>query len=90
MQQQNQLLHELLMKEKKEGSTPDYAYLTPEKPGLISSQMKNRAAMIKGSPVGKREYEEDPNGYLAAGLYESDGSPIWGHDMQLQLANIFG
>jgi hypothetical protein len=48
--------------------------------------------LIKGSPVCKCVYEENPDSYLATGMYYSYGSPIWGtpknKDMKLQLANF--
>ncbi len=50
--------------------TPSVGSTTPKKTGR--GQMKSHAAMIRGSPVGKRVYKEDPDRNVATGLYESD------------------
>ncbi len=58
----------------------------------MSSQITSRAALIKGSPFGKRTCEKDPDSYLATGMYYYDGSPIWNtpknKDMKLPLDKI--
>jgi hypothetical protein len=52
----------------------------------------SRKALIRGSPVNKETYDEDPRGYGDTGMYEIDGTPKWGvprnKDMKLQLAKF--
>ena len=52
----------------------------------------DRKALIRGSPVDKKTYDEDPRGYRDTGMYEIDGTPKWGvprnKDMKLQLAKF--
>jgi hypothetical protein len=62
---------------------------TPGKPDLLTN---GRTALIRGSPVDKETYDEDPSGYRDTGVYEIDGSRTWGvpknKDMKLQLAKF--
>jgi hypothetical protein len=89
-QEQNRQLREALAQKTTGGMTPSVGFTTPKKTGR--GQMKSHATMIRGSPVDKRVYKEGPDGYVATGLYESDGSPIWGvpknKGMKLQLAKF--
>jgi hypothetical protein len=82
--------NEILSKKIEEAPTSGYQYMTPTKPGRC--QKNRQAAMIRGSPVDKHAYNEDPTSYDATGLYDQHGNPIWGvpknKDMKLPLAKF--
>jgi hypothetical protein len=71
-QEQNRLLREALAQTTTGGMAPSVGFTTPNKTGR--GQMKSHATVIRGSPVDKRVYKEDPDSYVATGLYESDGA----------------
>jgi hypothetical protein len=56
------------------------------------TQKKVLAALIRGSPVDKKEFNKDPSGYQATTMYKYSGEPKWGvaknKDMNLSLAKL--
>jgi hypothetical protein len=68
---------------------------TQDKPqaGIPDGYQGNaRAALVRGSPVGREEFGRASLEYTLTGMYEADGTPRWGmpknKDMKLQLAKF--
>ncbi len=92
LQEENKRLlkeNEFLSKSTTTKSTSNHQYNATRTPEFKTI---SRKALIRGSPVNKETYDEDPRGYSDTGMYEIDGIPKWGvprnKDMKLQLAKF--
>jgi hypothetical protein len=64
--------NEFLSKSATTKSISNHQYNTTHTPEFKTI---SRKALIRGSPVNKETYDEDPRGYRDTGMYEIDGTP---------------